>query len=165
MTDDTKNLVEIINRNVASIKTRTIINSVMFAVTSIIVVALMVMSFQLKGKQNDSYLLASKSYQQAVEAKARLDVKDEQYVTYIKDMIEVINKVRKDNPTINLPNAPELRPAGFPKLSDDPDRLKPKPIPTATAKPTPKPVTKIIRKKVYISKPKDWPWYKSWPPK
>ena len=132
------------------------INRCIYGTTGILVVILAVMMVQLTRRQDKLDVLAAHNAQVAIEEKAKREARDDQYIDYIKSMVAVMEKLHKDNPTVLVPKAPELRPSGFPPVTErELERPRNTPAPPHTT-PTPQ-IIKVPgpTKRVYV-KPKPW---------
>ncbi len=79
---------------------------------------------------------------------------------------EFANALRQANPKLPVPKIVEEAPLPSPTPSPEPNR-KPRLVIELPSKPkvTPAPKVKTKIKRVYLTKPKDWPFWKPWPPK
>lgn len=148
------------HEDVKRILRRININTWIFGSVALAVGWLIFQAVQLSGQQARNFKLGSDAYKQAVEARAKQDASDEQYIKYIKQTVDTWDKFQKDNPQIKVPKAPKPLPIGIPEpTAKELDRPKSE---HPLADKTPAPIIKRVPGPVRYKKrptPTPKPWY------
>lgn len=97
----------------------------------------------------ESVAMAKEAFAKSLQVRQRQDAYRQQYLDYIKDMIDAMQKFQDSNPSIQVPKAPVPRPLR--SLEDKPNEVSLERIPQTkpqlpAATPTPIIKTKIITK-------------------
>ena len=119
-----------------------------------------------KSRQNVRNIVVSvgETTKALAEVKASQDLDRQQYITYIHDMIEAMNKLQKDNANpeevkkrgVRVPKWPVLRPVDGQLTESDLRRM---PQVSLVPNPTPSVKTKIKTVIKYKKRPTPKPWY------
>jgi hypothetical protein len=159
-----------IEDGVARIRWRLRLNTFIFGITGLVglltagvAIGLIFQGRTLSQQSQRNYLLAESSLRESAKANARLEASDSLYMNYIKTTVgQILDKLQKDNPQINVPKAPELRPPGLPLVNES-DLERPKSErPKFTPTPLPKAAWKAkpsLRGKKSRGTPTPKPWF------
>lgn len=180
-TPETRTIVERIDTGVDRVLERINVNTWIFSVVAVVVILMgfavviiiIKQSATIKLAESNRVLattanaIAIKAAESAAGNTARQDILNKQFSDYIKQTVEVWNKLQADNASpqdvkrrgIKVPVAPQQRPPGIPLPADrDLERITRSVPAQPVATPTPK--VKIIIKHVQAKQtPTPKPWY------
>jgi len=155
-------LAEKIEHDVQVARTHRIWNTVLSCLTVLMLINNWWLGIRIGRQVNDDYLLSKTNAGVLGTVQARQDLYRQQYLNYIKDTIDFMQKLQDENKTLKVPPAPVPRP--LVPSSDDVKEQDLKRIIQTKPGPTPSPVvkTKVITKVKKIKvKPTPVP-FKDW---
>jgi hypothetical protein len=161
---ETRTIVGKINEAVEKIRARMNYNTIIFIVILSVSCATAWVTWRHDKSLDRLTVLASDNYRKILETRAQQDAQDQITVHYIQDTITAINKLQRDNPSVKVPKAPEIR---LPNVPPPTSRELERPQPVATPSPTPQPAAshslkKKARRTLSRPQPSATPWWHFW---
>jgi len=155
-------IAEKIDRDVQVARTHRYWNTVLSGMAVLMLVNNWWLGIRIGRQVNNDYLLSKETSGVVATVKARQDLYRQQYLNYIKDTIDFMQKLQEKNPDIDVPKAP--LPRALISSKDDVTEEDLKRVIQTKPGPSPTPIVKKETKKIYIKvKPKPTPKSYKWP--
>jgi hypothetical protein len=148
-------LAEKIEQDVLIARNHRWVNTVISVIAVIMLANNWWLGIKISRQVNDDYLLSKGSSSTLSTVQAKQDLYRQQYLNYIKDTIDFMQRLQDENKSLKIPPAPVPR-SLVPSLDDVTEQDLQRVIQTKPG-PTPTPITKVIIKKGKKSRPKPTP--------